>query len=171
MDTKHGMKRLSLENWREPDAASLLFCGVFDGNIRSMDGDDWAILFMDITLSPTVPSEVERLFETAKGALCYGWFFYSLFAFGMEQVMRVAETSVKVKCIEIGIYVEKESFFARIQKLVAAGVIPDSEETQWHMIREMRNQGSHPDEQTILPPGPASTLVRGIANQISGLFR
>lgn len=170
METEHGIKKLTLKNWREPDKASAMYCGIYEDGIRTMDDNDWAALFMDIELSLTVPVEVMRLFETAKAALCYGWFYHSLYTLGMEQVSRVAETAVKFKCIEMGLYVEKQTFYATIKKLADRGIIQPDEEEYWHNLRELRNSGSHPDIQMILPPGVNITMVRGIARLISALF-
>lgn len=170
MEVKLGMKKLTLTNWMQPDEASKSYHVLSEEGARPMNESDWANCFMNIELSQTVPEDVQRLFENARAALCYGWFYHSLFTFGMEQVCRVAETAVKVKCKEVGLYVYRDSFKIRIEKLVAGGFIPASEADMWHNTRLMRNDGSHPDGQMILPPGANANLVRYIAGQISALF-
>jgi hypothetical protein len=41
-----------------------------------------------------VPEPIRELFDVARGAMIYGWFFYPLFRLGEDQLHRVVEAAV-----------------------------------------------------------------------------
>jgi hypothetical protein len=81
-----GFKALTLDNWREPDPTSGQFVRPSEivGAV-AMDGADWARAILNKQLDErTVPLEVVRAFEVARGCMLYGWFFYPLYRLGEE---------------------------------------------------------------------------------------
>ncbi len=95
-----GIKNLSVENWLRPDDVSRSFV-TFDHKLqrfRHLDGDDWAKDILQHDLTEAVPAEVATLFATARGSLVYGYFFYPLYALGLEQLFRVSEAAVASLC-------------------------------------------------------------------------
>lgn len=54
--------------------------------------------------------------------------------------------------------------------LVKQGVIPIHKSIAAEAVVDLRNLGSHPEQQTILPPGPAIGLLPRIAEDINSLF-
>src|SRR5919202_1342535 len=95
-----GIKILTTENWLQPDPTSTIFAQVSssDGSVSPMSGNDWVALFLKPSLVEAVPEDVRKLFEVARGALAYGYFFYPLYTLAGEQLFRVAECSVSAKC-------------------------------------------------------------------------
>ena len=73
----HNFKTLTSENWLTADPTSVIFVKLShkDGTISQMTGEEWLALFLDPTLSKSVPENVRALFEVARGSLAYGYFF------------------------------------------------------------------------------------------------
>lgn len=169
--TKHGFKEIDSDNWLEPDPIMKGFVR-FDpvsGSIH-MEGPDWVNALLEPGLSETVPDDVQALFEVARGAMVYGFFFYPLYTLSSEQLYRVAETAVKQKCIQLRETEGIRSFARRIKWLHAVGVIPDSDLIRWEAIRNLRNVASHPDKQSIITPGNAIGTLERLSELINSLF-
>jgi hypothetical protein len=68
-------------NWLVADPDSTIFSKVShtDGTVTPMSGQEWLSLFLDPTLSKSVPENVRTLFEVARGSLAYGYFFNPLY--------------------------------------------------------------------------------------------
>ncbi len=166
------VKKLTPENWLEPEPIMSLFMQMGPGgSSRSMSGEDWLKLIISPTLDEPVPREVKDLFETVRGALAYGYFFYPLYALGMGQLFRVAEAAVTHKCKAMGIPAGVKRFHDRIEWLISRGVIAEQEKGKWDAIRGLRNIESHPERQTLLTPGPVIEMFMRMAEDISDLFR
>lgn len=170
-----GFKRLTSDNWLEPDAVLSIFVrlSLQDGSTRTLSSDEWAQKFLDVELSEAVPLEVRRLFAVARGALVYGYYFYPLYTLGTEQLFRLAETAVGRKSRDIGLSstkLKKLNFKGRVTQLIESGVIHPSAQLRWDALWDLRNLTSHPEDQTILPPGVAVGELRRIAADIEGLF-
>src|SRR4051794_1449941 len=99
-----GIKTITGENWLKPDPTSTIFAQISasDESVSSISGDDWVKLFLGPSLAVSVPNEVRKLFEVARGALVYGYFFYPLYTLGGEQLLRVVECAASVKCDSLG---------------------------------------------------------------------
>ena len=67
-------KKLTVENWLEPDKASSLsiLLSPEDETEDSITSDEWLRRILDIDLVEIVPAEVQRLFEVARGHLLMG---------------------------------------------------------------------------------------------------
>src|SRR4051794_24132114 len=97
-DAPVSFKRLSPGNWREADPVSTQFWrnSRLVGPI-AMDGHDWARTFLAVELKGHVPESIRDLFDVARGALVYGWFFYPLFRLGEDQLHRVVEAAAAAR--------------------------------------------------------------------------
>ncbi len=158
-------KKITVDNWREPDGIS--------SSIINVPLNEWVGFILKPNLNETVPTEVKALFEVARSALIYGYFFYPLYTLGQEQLFRVAEAAVTQKCkiMEAPHAVcNKGSFQKKIKYLVKMKVIPTQKEEMWDAIRELRNIASHPQDQSILAPGGAIGKLARIADEINSLF-
>src|SRR5262249_39654732 len=92
------IKKIKIYNWIGPKDIARLFV---DMNGISMSGHDWANHILKPALSGNVPIDVKELFEVARGAMLYGYFFYPLYALADEQLSRVAEAAITHKCLEL----------------------------------------------------------------------
>jgi hypothetical protein len=169
--SKFGFKEITPRNWLERDDVLRGFVRMSpSGQSIPLTGEDWLRHILKPKLLDSVPTDVQALFEVARGALIYGYFFYPLFTLAAEQLFRVAEAAVAHKCKALGAPKSKETFKKRIRWLVEEGVIPSSEFGRWGATRELRNAASHPERQSIFTPGQAIGTLEGIAMQINSLF-
>ena len=168
----HGIKALSLENWRSPDPlmCNLVMFSNDSGMSSSMSGHDWASIILEPTLAERVPNEILQLFEVARGSMLYGYFFYPLYTLAFEQLTRVAEAAVSEKCKQIETCKSIKTFDKKLKHLQCKNVLSEAKKEQWDSLRKLRNIASHPDQPTILPPGPSVQMVAITAGLINELF-
>lgn len=168
----HGIKVLRLENWMSPDPlmGNLVMPSDDSGIFSSMSGDDWASTILEPNLAERVPNEVLRLFEVARGSMLYGYFFYPLYTLAFEQLTRVAEAAVSEKCKQIGTGKSINTFDKKLKHLQCKNVLSDAKKREWDSLRTLRNIASHPDQQTIFPPGLVVGMVAKTAGLINELF-
>lgn len=165
-------KKLSAHNWTEADPVSAQFwrdSPVVNHPVE-MDGDAWARTFLAEELKPHVPENIRALFDVARGALLYGWFFYPLFRLGEEQLYRVVEAAAKARYRQTAGPEPLPNFKRVIEHLVDVGVIPEADQPRWDAARNLRNRASHPHQQTVLPPGMVLTTLKATAHDVNRLF-
>jgi hypothetical protein len=165
---KFGFKEINQQNWLEPD--EVRFVKISPDGISPMSGEDWLRHILVPKLLGTVPQDVQALFEVARGALVYGYFFYPLYTLAEEQLFRVAEAGVSHKCKVMGAPNSKKNFAEKIEWLVNKGVIPETDIPVWKAIRVLRNSASHPERQSITTPGMAISLLEQVSEKINALF-
>ena len=162
-----GFKRLTLDNWLTVDPA---WSGVVMSSSRSDPSDAWVFDIVRSELSPPVPLNVRRLFESARGTLIYSLMFYPLLTLGTEQMFRVFEAAVTAKCKELKAPAKIRTFAAKVELLVEQGAITSEALPRWTAIRHLRNEASHPTDQSILPPSEALHILDLAIELISPLF-
>lgn len=171
MTTQFGFKEITPNNWLEPDEVLKGFVRISQvGDAQSISGNEYLRFILKPALVEAVPQDIKALFEVARGAMAYGYFFYPLFTLATEQLFRVAEAAVLQKCKDLGVPKSMKTFQQKIDWLVQEGVISKSESPRWHAARELRNSASHPNRQSILTPGNAIGMLEGIAKQVSSLY-
>jgi predicted nuclease with RNAse H fold len=164
-----GMKKLSPGNWREPDIPK---------SFPDISEEAWVSRILEPKLIDTVPSEIVRMFEVARGSIIYGWFFYPLLTLATEQLYRVQESAARARCKTAGISVHQlqngkrreKNFVTLIRDLSQAGIIPADAASQWETVRTLRNWSSHPEHQMINVPGAAIATVEVCARRINQLY-
>jgi hypothetical protein len=161
--TELGFKRLTPENWLQVDPIIEMFGW-------SELGEEWVALTMKPQLSDVVPSEIHKLYEAARAAMCYGFYFYPLYTLATEQLFRVAEAAVTARCLQLGAPAKVRTFNDQIDFLQARLSATVFDAGQWHSMRRLRNEASHPERQNIVSPGMAIPAVEGLARLISQLF-
>jgi hypothetical protein len=167
-------RQITVRNWTERDPTNENFAMPGKLGMRAMTGNDWAGLFLDVELVARVPEPVQSLFLVARNTLLYGHFFYPLYTLGSEQLYRVADAAALHRYRDLGGPKTKRSsdpaFKARIGWLREHGVIADERAPQWEGFRELRNDSSHPDMQSVFTPGNAYTVLRAIAECVCALY-
>ncbi|WP_026881339.1 hypothetical protein [Clostridium akagii] len=162
-----GFKKITADNWREKDEINSYFKTIYEnGKSADIDMNKKVDAILEPKLNEKVPLEVKQLFEVARGAIIYGYFFYPLYALGMEQLFRVRESAVHFKCSEIGEI--GKNFHRNIDILNAYNIIEDKE--LWHSIREIRNEFSHANMQEIIPLNVAIQEINSCVKDINSLF-
>lgn len=167
-----GFKNLTIENWLQPDDVVLLFkrLSPSDKAVHDISGEEWTTELLVPKLIPEVPQEIRKLFEVARGAMIYGFFFYPLYALGVEQLARIAEAALTFKCQQIKAPNSISSFKEKIGFLCEKKIITEAEKESWDGMRKFRNESSHPKDQNILPPGMAIKILFDIARRINDLY-
>lgn len=169
--SKLGYKEITPDNILERDP-------ILDGFVKksktgqtiSLDLDDYLSPILAISLKGNIPKEICALFEVARGAMAYGYFFYPIFSLAIEQLLRVTEAAISHKCQVLGAPPKIKSFAQKIDWLVKQKIIPENEKNLWHCIRELRNMASHPTRQMILTPAVCVGTLKNVASQINFLF-
>lgn len=152
--------RITPENWLKPDRKNYVPVG--------FTNEQWIAMFLRHRLDASVPRGVIQVFEIARGAMIYSWFFYPLASLGIEQCTRIAEFAAREKCSALQISVT--NFSECISKLHAAGYISDRDEPRWQALRRLRNDFSHLDGLTLLDPGQAVSTLGTMTELINSLF-
>jgi hypothetical protein len=161
--TELGFKRLTPENWLQIDP-------IIEMLGWSEFGEDWLALTMKPRLSERVPSAIYKLYEAARAAMCYGFYFYPLHTLATEQLLRVAEAAATERCTQLNAPASVRTFNDKIGFLETTLSPALFDAARWHGLRRLRNEASHPRQQNILSPGMAIPAVEGLALLLNQLF-
>jgi hypothetical protein len=165
-----GLKIITEGNWLQKDEALKGFVRFTPNGPVEICQEEWLNLCLEPNISNKLPIEIQRLYQVAKSTMSYGYFFYPLFTLGLEQILRVAESAIEVKCIELGFPKTRDEFMKKIEFLIEKGVIKENEKDRWKGLHIIRNESSHPSDQSIFHPLEAITIVKNISNEINKLF-
>lgn len=132
----------------------------------------WTREFLKAELKGEVPIEIRRLFEVARGAMIYGFYFYPLYTLGCEQLYRVIETAMNIwwKRSSSNTDQKVKGFHKRIEWLANKGRLPKKRLELWRGIKELRNSGSHPDDQRLWSPKEVGENLAGASLLLNELF-
>lgn len=167
-----GFKQLSSENWLVPDSVMNGFVRLaFNGTVHTIPGDEWLQDILQPKIDDTVPIEIRKLFEVARGAMAYGIFFYPIYTLGIEQLFRIVESAVTFKCEAMGAPSKVDTFEKKTGWLIEKGVIPRAKSIHWKGVRDLRNIASHPEMQSIYMPTEALKFIESTARDINLLFK
>lgn len=165
------LRSLTLENWSDPDPVSQMFAIIaHDGTARPISANEYVAGFLEPELSPDVPTSIRALFETARGALCYGWFFHPLCTLASDQLYRVVEAALRHQYRELGNGRRAPNFSSLIDAAFRDGRFPEHMRGQLNALRELRNHASHPENQTIIGTGSAQRTLSLVADFLNTLF-
>jgi hypothetical protein len=165
------MKLINHDNWLLADTG---------GHGRGADAAAWRQAFLAIRLDPTVPAEVARLFEVARGGMVYGYFFQPLLAVGVEQCYRVLESGARSRCAQMGLPVHFAdnqgkshplSFGHNLSALARHGVIQAADLTLWRQARELRDWVATPEHHKVLNLNYGVTALSRAAELLGKLFK
>lgn len=157
-------KKLNLQNWLERDDTLTSFVpDPANGTPLPITAQGWAEQILAPQLRMSVPREIGRLFEGARGALVYGYFYYALCMMGALALFRVAEAALALKRQQLEAPTEQPGagFDENLQWLASRGVVQAAD---WAMISAARSSVSHLQSQEIIP------LLEQVTTQINVLF-
>jgi hypothetical protein len=157
-----GFRKISYENWRSADP-------IFETGVFRLDEKTWLERTMEPKLDPSIPRVIAELFEIARGCIAYGWCFYPLLTLGSEQMLRIMDTAIELRCKQLEL--PAANYEKNIDTLIKAGVIPAEHKVRWHAGRRLRNFRSHPKDMMIMMPGEAIGQIELTAEWINGIFR
>jgi hypothetical protein len=140
--------------------------------------EEWVRDIVAVRLSEDVPLEVRKLFTAARGALCYGYFFYHLYALASEQLARVAEAAVSRKYEAVGgpkrvrrtpeSKPRQATFQDQLDYLKQEGLITERDLVGCHQGCEERCVA--PQDHSPQIPGQAVGRAKTLAEKINGMF-
>ena len=168
---EYGFKTITAENWLEVDPIHHHLI-VFNEDLTKRPQETVVRLKMTLepTLNATVPLEVRRLYEVARGTMVYSNLFYPLYALGAEQLSRVAEAAITERYMTAGGTNHQLVFNDKIVWLKKQGVLSAEAAQRWQGIKKGRNRVSHPAQPALFPAGQATAILQGITNEINALF-
>jgi hypothetical protein len=167
-----GFKKLNPENFLDVDPQTQSFANRSDplsGGTREMSRDEFLSYIFAPQLTAAVPEDVRSALEGARGAMCYGYFFYPLFMVGVEQSFRTAEAAARLRAGQLN-GPRTARFVELIEFLLNAGAIAQADRDQWDAIRRLRNEAAHPKFQQLVPPGPCVEMLTTVCHAINRLF-
>ncbi len=159
-DQELDFQRLTAANWFLPDRKNYMPFG--------MPREEWGEHFLTPKLDASVPINIRKLFEVARGCMICSWYFYPLATLGFEQMTRVGDLAIHEKCRGLGL--RTGIFSANLQTLATQGVISPSDNTRWEAVRSLRNDRSHPKDMMLIDPGQALVSLHSFAELINQLF-
>lgn len=168
-----GFKKISLDTWLQPDNLNSHF-------VRYSEDFQEKHVITDIErlkdilvpqLNECVPLEIHKLFEVARGAIAYGYYFYPLYTLGREQLYRVADAALIHKYIRVSGRKSRASFSNRILYFKNENLFTQEEVNNWFDIKEFRNIASHPEDQSILYPNDALEALCKVSAAINCLYK
>lgn len=137
----------------------------------SASASDWLDVFLQPQLLPSVPDEIRDVFESARGAIIYGYSYYPLYFLGTAELFRVADAAVARKCQDLNAPPSKKkfgpSFDENIKWLSTQGVL---QEADWEPVRHSRNFASQQKDRSIITPAMSHIVLTRIAERINALF-
>jgi hypothetical protein len=164
---RFGLKRLTVENWLTIDPA---WYGVVMSSSSPDHAEGWVFDLVRNDLNANVPPTIRGLFEVARGSLVYSVMFYPLLTLGTEQLFRVLEAALSLKCVQMDAPAKVRTFEKRIDWLAESGVLTAEQKSRWTGIRHLRNDASHPREQNIFGPAMALQIVELTLELVNALF-
>jgi hypothetical protein len=96
--------------------------------------------------------------------------FYPLLTLGAEQLFRVVEAAISLKCTQAPSPTNLKTFHKKIDWLAAQRAISPDQQDKLHEIRKLRNLVSHPVEQNLYSVGMALTVLDLVASIVNELF-
>lgn len=176
-EVHYGFKKITLANWLEPDLSKIF---------TLITQESWIAELQKHQLDPKVPTAIQALFESTRAMFIYGYLFYPLITLASQQLDRVAEAALAAKCTALNLPAFKPTkpgkkrkpgekpqafrFVDNIARLVDAGALSAKDKPWWEKCRKRRNQGSHPDSQTLHAPGYLLGFLQETTEHINKLF-
>ena len=171
-------KELSEDNWLSRD-------GELDGEEPSPQvREEWLVSVREPRLLDEVPNEVQRVYEVARGAAAYGYFFSPLMALAERELYRAAEAAIRFKFRELDVTPpglknrklakqasrDPRDFRRMVDFLVARGVIPKDAAQSWSAIAKSWQVVAHPEDGTLFSLAAVLKSLDRFAELINGLY-
>lgn len=172
-DYEDGMKVPNADNWLVPDKLAVmttigLGLVLNPPKVEASEGGALVTRLGQLSLTDRVPKEVRKLFAAAKGAMCYGYLFYPLYAISEDRLYLAVERAVKIRSIESG--GPKKAFADAIGWLCKNGFIERDICILLGIMRKGRNEAMHAEFQTIVQPQTSIRFARRVGETINILF-
>ena len=185
-------KDLSKDSWLSRDEKLDAETGRETGEEAGEEGEpafrapeDWLAAVRGPRLADAVPNEVMRIYEVARGAALYGYFFHPLMTLAERELFRAAEAAVRLKFLELDMAppgaqtqrIERGSphgpgeFRRMVDFLVSRGVIAEEAAASWRAITKSWKVVSHPEDAALFSLAAVLSSLRRFAELIDALYR
>jgi hypothetical protein len=164
--------RFTPDRWLQPDPTLSVFSklDLANGTVEPMTSEDWFVVWRDATVDPPVPTDIINRIEQARACLAYGFFYYPLYALGVEQLLRVAEAALAVRCEDLNAPRTIRTFEKRIDWIASSTDVSTFDRDHWHALRKVRNETTHGAHRMLLTPAAAKQLLHDVVDAITALF-
>lgn len=122
------------------------------------------------SLASSVPNQICEVYEAARGAMIYGYYFYPIYTIALDQLLRTLELAVLLKCDQNNAPSDVKGFQNGVEHLIKYNIIPKTDRSKWESYVKLRNDTSHPKMQDLVTPGVLFTILKDITKCINGLF-
>jgi len=163
-----GFKLITSENWNKPDKTTVVLTSPLDYDVEC-GYPPYLDRILIPQLNSEVPIEIRRLFEVARGAMVYSYFFYPLYTLAADQLFRVGEAALVLKSKKLGYSKKDVRLSALIKYLEEKEVFDDEKTKRWEALRFLRNKTSHRQDQSIYWPAAVLELLENITEDINAL--
>ena len=162
-------ERFTPDRWLQPDPSLSVFSkmNLTTGTVEPMTAQDWFVVWRDAIVDPAVPPDIVNRIEQARACLAYGFFYYAL---GVEQLLRVAEAALTLRCETLNVPRNSRTFEKRIDWFAGSGTIQNFDRDHWHVLRKVRNETTHGAHRMLLTPAAAKQLLHDVVAAITLLF-
>lgn len=123
-----------------------------------------------MALPEHVPETVWRMFETAKGGMVYGLYFYPLYTLGRDHLYRLFEYLVVEQYAIRRAARPTKNLKVKVQWLIDNGHLPGPAPERWLAAYELRNIVSHPTRQSIANPAGAAKTLHNMRDLVVHLY-
>ncbi len=175
-------KKLSEDNWLSQDGK--LGTEASGDAVQAPTREEWLAAVKEPRLAGEVPNEVERIFEVARGAAAYGYFFSPLMTLAERELYRAAEAAVRFKFRELDVAPpalknrrlakqasrDPRDFRRMVDFLISRGVIPEDAAQSWRAIAKSWSVVAHPEDGTVFSLDAVSKSLSRFAELINGLY-
>ena len=175
-------KELSEDSWLSRDRKFDAEAG--DEGGKPPTREEWLAAVKQPQLAEEVPNEVERIYEVARAAAAYGYFFYPLMTLAERELYRASEAAVRFKFRELdvtppGLKTRKlargpshdpRDFRRMVDFLASRGVIPQDAARSWSAIAKSWKVVSHPEDGAVFSLAAVLKSLGRFAELINGLY-
>lgn len=168
---EHGHKRLSIGNHLELDpffSSTTWWSNNIDERTKHLNERIDEILA--ISMHPSVPADVRKMFDLLKGGMIYGFYYRPLFSLLGDQVYFIADAALHHKCKELKIDDKGWNFKKRIAVLKKVGTIHTDEGVLWDAMLELRDSVAHQTHRPLNWPPNEVAQLETVADDVSRLF-
>ncbi len=178
-----GFKELSEDDWLSRDGGLGAEASGDDVG-EAPTREEWLAAVKEPRLLDEVPNEVQRIFEVARGAALYGYFFHPLMTVAERELYRAAEAAVRFKFRELDVAPrglknrrlakqasrDPRDFRRMVDFLISHGVIGEGVAASWRAIAKSWNVVAHPEDGTAFSLAAVLKSLDRFAELINGLY-
>lgn len=151
----------------KPDDRMKFFIGGFDpgtGQPRALTPERLREVAEEWPMSAGTPDGIAGLLKTSRDLFIHSYFSYEFLIVGLLLSLQAVEASLRVRLAS------RKHFTTLIEEALSAGHIDKTTHDRLHAARKLRNEFSHPEQQTVWSLGMAGGVIESSHELVSQLF-